>query len=310
MDPNEAELIRDGVRLSTQEIRHVLRTRQRTTRRPGMSPTLVGALRMDFEHRVVVELLAPVGTSGRFLAAPLEISPKCLRVLWSRFVHIGTACLITLTTNDGEAILVDGVVTRCDHFEGMLHETDITFECPVDPTFFVGMTDADAAHPRTPAGAAAHPALKATPGAPPEPARAGQLGAGSAADDEDEIWLKPGPGFGSGPGVGAKPDPVQETPPVTPAQTPAQTSAQTTAQAPGHAPGHPASNPANIAEGDPSPAPGPPQDETPSGEDGDPARPTGDTMVLAGELFDKLRDGLDAETVRRMLRQIDDSMAS
>ena len=68
-----------------------------------------------------------------------DISNGGISLLHSSFFYPGTRCRITLPLRDdpSEVVVIDGVIKRCIHVEGVVHEIGIKFDKPIDSKKFV-----------------------------------------------------------------------------------------------------------------------------------------------------------------------------
>ena len=102
-----------------------------------------GSVRRSFvrwpfrKEAIEVTLEPPGGDRATLLLACRNISSGGMSVLHNSFVHAGTRCLISLPTLSGAVSVKTGVVVRCSHRTGMLHEVAIRFTDEIDIREFV-----------------------------------------------------------------------------------------------------------------------------------------------------------------------------
>ncbi len=68
-----------------------------------------------------------------YLAPTRNISGSGLGFLHSRYVHVGTECIIHLQKYDGAWTVADATVARCTHIHGNLHELGAAFREAIEP---------------------------------------------------------------------------------------------------------------------------------------------------------------------------------
>lgn len=84
-------------------------------------------------QRAVLSLKSQTGELQRMLAFPRNVSTGGASLLFGGFLHTGTPCQVTLRTLGGISEPVPGVVRRCRHVAGRVHELGIEFDRPVNP---------------------------------------------------------------------------------------------------------------------------------------------------------------------------------
>jgi CheY-like chemotaxis protein len=72
------------------------------------------------------------GADADLTVACRNISRSGISVLHSSFLYPGTACAVTLPRCDGRTMQVTGMVVRCAHRRGIVHEIGISFDRPID----------------------------------------------------------------------------------------------------------------------------------------------------------------------------------
>lgn len=93
-----------------------------------------------FRHRVkscVVQLTQPGSSnSTSYLVPTRELSATGVSFLHGGFVHTNTRCTVQLITSHGTWAEVNGMVVRCRHVEGLLHEVGVLFDEAIIPADF------------------------------------------------------------------------------------------------------------------------------------------------------------------------------
>lgn len=93
----------------------------------------------------VVELQVAMsngGTNTLFLATR-NISRQGMSMLHSAFMYPGTACRVILRSPDGTARPIRGVVRRCEHRGGKVHEVGLQFETEISLRDIIGLDPID-----------------------------------------------------------------------------------------------------------------------------------------------------------------------
>lgn len=92
--------------------------------------------------------LLPVGTilgievdapgSGTIAAEVLgrDISSSGVSFLVGVFLYPGSVCTVDLTTLRSERVKVQGVIARCSHVKGRVHDCGVQFKSPIDPAVY------------------------------------------------------------------------------------------------------------------------------------------------------------------------------
>ncbi len=84
-----------------------------------------------------VTITHPGGSSVTLRLACRNLSKGGVGLLHSSFVHPGSLCKIELPNLSGTRDRVDGVIQRCTHRRGTLHELGVRFRQPIDLTRYV-----------------------------------------------------------------------------------------------------------------------------------------------------------------------------
>lgn len=82
--------------------------------------------------RVLLEIQYPTRQVGRYRALSWNISAHGLGFLHGKFVYPGSGCRVMLRTVSGQIQIVEGVVCRCRHLEGRVHEAGMRFKDAID----------------------------------------------------------------------------------------------------------------------------------------------------------------------------------
>jgi len=125
-----------SIRLDERSIEEILN-------RLDMDAPGAGAERREgarFAYRVkacVVQLQQPGDSEpASFLVPTRNVSSGGLSFLHGGFVHVGTSCTARLVTRHGKWNDEQGVVTRCRHVEGTVHEVGIRFKSRIEPSAY------------------------------------------------------------------------------------------------------------------------------------------------------------------------------
>ncbi len=97
-----------------------------------------GFVRWPFRHEALdLRFRHPGGSSAAVRVACRNISRAGMSVLHSTFVHPGTRCSVLIPGQDERPVAVRGIVARCTHRSGVIHEVGIRFDRELDPRTFV-----------------------------------------------------------------------------------------------------------------------------------------------------------------------------
>lgn len=86
---------------------------------------------------VTLELIHPGGTISTLRVISRNISRGGVSLLHTAFVHPGSSCKVTLPKATGVTATLPGVIRRCEHRGGKLHELGIRFNDPIDLRQFI-----------------------------------------------------------------------------------------------------------------------------------------------------------------------------
>jgi hypothetical protein len=84
--------------------------------------------RVPYRDRHGILYTTQTGRDVAFIVPTRNISPGGLSFLHGQMMHAGQACSIRLVTNEGIWLTVEGVVVRCRHVWGMIHEIGMRFK--------------------------------------------------------------------------------------------------------------------------------------------------------------------------------------
>lgn len=99
-----------------------------------------GFVRWPFRNTSVgLTVLHPGGSQAKFNVACRNLSSAGVGVLHSAYIHPGAACVIELPDNQGRSQTIEGVVVRCCHVQGTIHEVGIKLSTPIDTRQFLNI---------------------------------------------------------------------------------------------------------------------------------------------------------------------------
>lgn len=81
----------------------------------------------------------PGGSVTKFNVACRNLSSGGIGVLHNSYMHKGTTCFVKLTNNLGEKQNIEGVVVRCVHVQGTVHDVGLKFLKPIDPKQYIAL---------------------------------------------------------------------------------------------------------------------------------------------------------------------------
>ncbi len=82
--------------------------------------------------RVPIQLRHPGGQVTTLIVACRDLSAGGVGILHNAYLHLDTECMVYLPGRAGKHKRVAGVVRRCRHRRGIVHEVGIEFEDPID----------------------------------------------------------------------------------------------------------------------------------------------------------------------------------
>lgn len=92
---------------------------------------------------VHVTITNPGGNVVKYSVIPRNLSRRGIAFLHGRFIYPDSVCKITLQTLDQENMTMDGVIVRCEHLAGTIHEVAAAFSTPMDLSLFANLTPAE-----------------------------------------------------------------------------------------------------------------------------------------------------------------------
>jgi len=127
---------RNSVRLDQAQLDQFLNEREAARggdKAPGRS-----FVRLPFRVATVeLRLTHPGQSEATMMVACYNLSAGGLGVLHSAYVYPGTKCVVRLPNVDGRNVDVPGVVVRCQHARGVVHDVGIRFNAPIEAREFV-----------------------------------------------------------------------------------------------------------------------------------------------------------------------------
>ncbi len=94
-------------------------------------PYRVAAVKFTIKH--------PTGNSSTIYVACRNLSSGGIGVLHRSYVHLGTRVSVELPRVDGEVVAIDGLVVRCVHITGTIHDVGVQYNTPVQARDFVNL---------------------------------------------------------------------------------------------------------------------------------------------------------------------------
>lgn len=76
--------------------------------------------------------VAQPGAETSYLTPVMQIGSAKMSFLLKAMLHPGTLCVLHLRMPDGERFDISGKSSKCRHIEGLLHEIELIFDCPLD----------------------------------------------------------------------------------------------------------------------------------------------------------------------------------
>ncbi len=127
---------RNSVRLDHAQLDQFLNEREAA--RSGEKAPGRAFVRLPFRVATVeLKLVHPGQSEATVVVACYNLSAGGLGVLHSAYVYPGTKCLVRLPNVDGRKVDVPGVVVRCQHARGVVHDVGIRFNAPIEARDFV-----------------------------------------------------------------------------------------------------------------------------------------------------------------------------
>lgn len=92
--------------------------------------------------RVIAQVSQVGGSCQTQVACIRDLSAGGLALLWGTFLHNGTRCSFTVVNSETHAPITGaaGVVVRCAHVKGSVHDVGVRFDEPIDMGCIPGAT--------------------------------------------------------------------------------------------------------------------------------------------------------------------------
>lgn len=128
---NAAQTARNTLHLSAPELEKI-RAFLLQSHRTGGGSARRKYRRWPFPHdSLLVELRQTSGMTTPLEFAAVDISADGVGLLHSKYVTVGTACIVHLPDLTGGSKAIEGVVVRCRHVRGTLHDFGVRFTQPI-----------------------------------------------------------------------------------------------------------------------------------------------------------------------------------
>jgi len=129
------------IKLTRSQIEHFAKKPQWSCS-PGSYPDRQGGQRFAVNE---IDLLVehPSGGYGAFKVHPVDISREGISFLHGGYIHEKSICTFLLPSIVGERDRVKGVVVRCCHLRGTLHEVGVAFEEVIDLSRYLASDDSN-----------------------------------------------------------------------------------------------------------------------------------------------------------------------
>lgn len=135
--PDEIKIV-DTLRLGSRGVQMLMKARRRIRAAdPAGGSARPGAVNFPDNCHLTIEVIDPDGRNVQHRVIALELCSRRMSFLWGRYAHVGTSCIVQLTTLTGVQAPVSATIVSCQHIEGRAHEVGVAFEVPVDPEQFV-----------------------------------------------------------------------------------------------------------------------------------------------------------------------------
>jgi CheY-like chemotaxis protein len=86
---------------------------------------------------LIVQMRHPGGSASNFLVRARNLSTTGIGFLHGSFVYTGTPCMLALRAANGKVVGVEGLVARCQHVKGHVHDIGVSFSEPIDLAQFI-----------------------------------------------------------------------------------------------------------------------------------------------------------------------------
>lgn len=136
-----APTIHDSVRLSQRDLEQLLSDLNRSQQAsPSASKRKARRWTVPLS-KAVCSVLDSGKRLQHHLVVPRNLSTGGIAVLMGAFVYAGTRCTVTLRRLDGKGQPINGVVVRCQHLKGHLHDIGVKFDAPISARDFIDFGD-------------------------------------------------------------------------------------------------------------------------------------------------------------------------
>lgn len=132
---------RDVLRISREESQRLLRKMDKHSAQNGVDKDKRSHKRSAYRASLEAEFQSPNGAITVFAVLARNLSPGGVSFLHGVFVHPKTECKVTLTTLDGEVVMVDGQVVNSRCISGRVHEVSVHFDTIIDVDLFLVDSD-------------------------------------------------------------------------------------------------------------------------------------------------------------------------
>lgn len=131
------------LRLSESERREidVYLAREQARRASSHNARASARFRYAPEKPTLIDIPSPGGMQQTYIVLPKDLSATGCALLHGTFTYPGTRCCVTLHTRDGHSVLTPGIIVRCQHVLGRVHELGVRFEHGLALNTFVNVKD-------------------------------------------------------------------------------------------------------------------------------------------------------------------------
>lgn len=134
-----SDQIVDLIRLSQRELTQLLdRLDASQNAGPGASRYNRNAVRWNLrQQRAVLTVVDEIGRNKSAVVVPRNLSTQGIGFLYGGYLHKGQRCNITLRARDGSPRSIPGIILRCAHVKGHIHEVGVRLDHPIAPSDFL-----------------------------------------------------------------------------------------------------------------------------------------------------------------------------
>lgn len=86
---------------------------------------------------VILEITHPGGSTSAIKVVCRNISRGGVSLLHTTFIHTGSPCRVTIAKATGMPVILNGIIRRCTHRSGKVHELGVAFTEPIDLRQFI-----------------------------------------------------------------------------------------------------------------------------------------------------------------------------